>query len=68
MMLLLLACYLSFPSDRALSILEHAVSDIQVYGISPLFLAPIREGLTINMTTAPKAGSSVGYSFSLPKQ
>jgi hypothetical protein len=57
--------YISFPSDRASSILENALSNIQVYGISPLVQVPIREGLTIRMTTAPKAGSSVGYSFSL---
>jgi hypothetical protein len=55
--------YISFPSDRAPSILENSLSNIQIYGISPLVLIPIREGLTISMTTAPKAGSSVGYSF-----
>ena len=59
--------YIAFPSDRALSILEYALSNIEVYGVSPFLQAPIREGLTIRMTTAPKAGSSVGYSFSLPK-
>ena len=60
--------YISFPSDRALSILEDALSNIQVYGTSPLLQVPIREGLTIRMATAPKAGSYVGYSFSLSQQ
>jgi hypothetical protein len=58
--------YVSFPSKYALTQLENAFSNIQLYGISTLVQTPIREGLTIRMTTAPKAGSSVGYRFRLP--
>lgn len=60
--------YISLPSDRALSILETAFSHIQVYGITPLIQVPIREGLTIQASTAPRKGSSAGYSFSPPKE
>jgi hypothetical protein len=60
--------YVSLPSDRALSILETAFSHIQVYGITPLIQVPIREGLTIQASTAPRKGSSAGYSFSPPKE
>jgi hypothetical protein len=38
--------YIPFPSGRALSILEDALLNIQVYGISPFLQVPIREGLT----------------------
>ena len=55
--------YVSFLSKYALTQLENAFSNIQLYGISPLFQTPIREGLAIRMTTAPRAGSSVGYRF-----
>jgi hypothetical protein len=58
--------YVSFPSKYALTQHENAFSNIQLYGISTLVQTPIREGLTIRMTTAPKAGSSVGYRFRLP--
>jgi hypothetical protein len=55
--------YVSLPSDRALSILEDAFSFIQAYGISPLIQVPIREGLTIQASTAARDGSSAGYSL-----
>ena len=60
--------YISLPSDRALSILEAAFSCIQAYGITPLIQVPIREGLTIKVSTASRKGSSAGYSFSPPKE
>jgi len=58
--------YVSFHSKYALTQLENAFSNIQLYGISTLFQTPIREGLTIRTTTAPKTGSSAGYRFRLP--
>jgi hypothetical protein len=60
--------YVSLPSDHALSMLETALSYIQVFGISPLIQVPVREGLTIQASTAPRVGSVAGYSFSPPKE
>jgi hypothetical protein len=60
--------YVPLPRDRALSILENAFSFIQVYGIRPLIQVPIREGLTIQATTASRVGSTAGYSFKPPRE
>lgn len=60
--------YVSLPSDHALSMLETALSYIQVFGIWPLIQVPVREGLTIQASTAPRVGSVAGYSFSPPKE
>jgi len=60
--------YVSLSSDRALSILEDIFSFIQAYGISPLIQVPIREGLTIQASTAARDGSSAGYSLKPPRE
>jgi hypothetical protein len=59
--------YVSFPTDSAQLILENTFTYIQKNGVIPLTQVPIREGLTIQTSTAPRAGSRAGYSFSLPK-
>jgi hypothetical protein len=60
--------YVSLPGDRALSILEDAFSSIQAEGISPLIQVPIRDGLTIRASTAPRDNSRAGYSFKPPRE
>jgi len=53
--------YVSFPTNRALSLLSDAISIIQIYGVVGFNFAPIKDGLPMRFCTVPTPNSSVGY-------
>jgi hypothetical protein len=57
--------YLPFSTNMVKSNINLIITKIQTYGVKEYSSILIKEGLPMQMTTAPKEGSSVGYFFPL---